>query len=948
MAEHRIQRRLAAILAADMVGYSRLMAADEARTLSRLKALRTDLLDPKIAEHHGRIVKEMGDGLLVEFASAVDAVECTVAIQRAMTEREAQVAEDIRIRYRAGINLGDIVIDGDDIFGDGVNVAARLEGLTEPAGISISGAVYDQVHNKLDLVYEDLGEKSVKNIMEPVRVFRVLPFGRPEVPDSSEAESIYRERLKARYAEDSAYYVPLAGKTTDVVPVHPTKAPRSAGRRRRRAEFEYHEWISVGEDIKQVKLDSLHEAVERYPCVVLLGEPGCGKTTAIEALAYEYSDRPDILPVLLRLDEFAGGASVEDFIIQSWGGSPTAGHWGAPELAANLKAYLEAGKLFFFFDALNEMPVEGYCERCAALREFIDRGSARGNRFLVTCRILDYGEEFSGLQRVEVQPLGDDQIQQFLRNELPESWHDLWQVLRSDDSRHRLLEMARNPYLLTIMIDVFEEDGELSQNRADLMRRFTHIMLEWARAKCPPDRWLDAELQFEALSVMAYEMQARSGFGTKVKTEQVKAVMPRHLQLSPNWPSQPTPPDQVLSLAAGAHIVEMPVDRLTVRFYHQLLQEYFAAHRMLKRDPAELADLWRGPWLETEMPVWTRPENNFEPLPPPPQTGWEETTILAAGLAPANDSELIQTMLRINPVLAGRCLLQGHGRVDPDIRQAVIAQLLAATANPEVALRVRIAAGNLLGDLGDPRLGEMLVVPAGKFFMGEGSERHELFLPDYQLGKYPLTNAEYRRFMDAGGYRDKNWWTEAGWLEIGQNQNQPRFWMDARFNKPNQPVIGLSWYECVAYCRWLSAETGRPYRLPTEAEWEKGARGDDGRVFPWGNEFDPSRLNGGSRRDRQVCASTPVGLYPTGVSPYGLLDCVGNVWEWCATRWKKPFPYDTEQDEWKADYLQGQYLRVLRGGSWYFKSEVTNCTHRFKFQPYGWTDRGGCRLVSPI
>jgi class 3 adenylate cyclase len=214
MAEHRIQRRLAAILAADMVGYSRLMAADEARTLSRLKALRTDLLDPKIAEHHGRIVKEMGDGLLVEFASAVDAVECTVAIQRAMTEREAQVAEDIRIRYRAGINLGDIVIDGDDIFGDGVNVAARLEGLTEPAGISISGAVYDQVHNKLDLVYEDLGEKSVKNIMEPVRVFRVLPFGRPEVPDSSEAESIYRERLKARYAEDSAYYVPLAGKTT--------------------------------------------------------------------------------------------------------------------------------------------------------------------------------------------------------------------------------------------------------------------------------------------------------------------------------------------------------------------------------------------------------------------------------------------------------------------------------------------------------------------------------------------------------------------------------------------------------------------------------------------------------------------------------------------------------------------------------------------------------------
>ena len=160
-----------------------------------------------------------------------------------------------------------------------------------------------------------------------------------------------------------------------------------------------------------------------------------------------------------------------------------------------------------------------------------------------------------------------------------------------------------------------------------------------------------------------------------------------------------------------------------------------------------------------------------------------------------------------------------------------------------------------------------------------------------------MTNVEYRRFIDAGGYRDKRWWTEAGWLEVGQKQDEPRFWQDARFDKPNQPVIGLSWYECVAYCRWLSAETGQFSRLPTEDEWEKGARGADGRVYPWGNELDPSRLNGRGPGDRQVCTSTPVGLYPTGVSPFGLFDCVGNVWEWCATRWKKPFPYDTKHDE---------------------------------------------------
>jgi formylglycine-generating enzyme required for sulfatase activity len=864
-----------------------------------------------------------------------------------MAEREAAVAENIRIRYRAGINLGDIIIDGDDILGDGVNVAARLERLAEPAGISISGAVYDQVHNKLDLAYEDLGEQHLKNIEEPVRVYRVLPFGRPDAADLSHAENDYRERLKARYAEDAAFYVPLAGRTTAADTAPQTKAPRSTGRRGRRAKFEYHEWIPVGEDIKQIRLDSLHEAVEKYPCIVLLGEPGCGKTTAIESLAYGYADQPGRLPVQLRLDEFTGGTSVEDFVVQSWGGSPQAGHWGAPELAAQLENYLEAGKLFFLFDALNEMPLEGYRERCAALRDFIDRGSARGNRFLVTCRILDYGGELTGLQRVEIQPLSDEQIQRFLGNELPERWQALWHMLRRDDSRHRLLEMARNPYLLTIMIDVFEEDGDLSQNRADLMRRFTQIMLEWAKVKCPPEQWLDTELQVEALSVMAYEMQVRSGFGTKVKTEQVKAVMPRELQPDPNWPEKAVPADQVLILAANANIVEMPFDRLTVRFYHQLLQEYFAAHRLLKQDPATLAELWRGPWLESEMPVWIRPENNYEPLPPPPPTGWEETTVLAAGLAPANDSQLVQALLRVNPVLAGRCLLQGHAHADPSTREAVIAELLAAIADPEVALRVRIAAGSALGDLGDPRLGEMVVIPAGDFLMGEGSAQHKVSLPDYRLARYPLSNVEYRRFIDAGGYRENRWWTDAGWLEVGQKQDAPRFWQDARYNKPNQPVIGLSWYECVAYCRWLSAETGELYRLPTEAEWEKGARGDDGRVYPWGNDFDPDRLNGRGPGGHQVFASTPVGLYPTGVSPFGLYDCVGNAWEWCATRWKKPFPYDTEQDEWQANYLKGQNLRVLRGGSWYYKKDVTCCTHRFKFQPFGWNDRGGCRLASP-
>jgi adenylate cyclase len=166
-------RRLAAILAADVAGYSRLMGADEEGTLERLKALRRELVDPKIAEHHGRIVKTTGDGMLVEFASVVDAVRCAVAVQQAMPERDAGVAADSRIELRIGINLGDVIVEGDDLYGDGVNIAARIEALADAGGVFVSNTVHDHVRDRLPSVFEDLGEQQVKNIARPVRVYRV-------------------------------------------------------------------------------------------------------------------------------------------------------------------------------------------------------------------------------------------------------------------------------------------------------------------------------------------------------------------------------------------------------------------------------------------------------------------------------------------------------------------------------------------------------------------------------------------------------------------------------------------------------------------------------------------------------------------------------------------------------------------------------------------------------
>ena len=184
MSEEGLKRRLTTILAADVVGYSRLMAADESGTLAQLKTHRKELIEPKSAEYHGRVVKLKGDGTLMEFGSVVDAVNFAVDFQRAMAGRNVDVPEDRQVTYRIGINIGDIIVEGDDIYGDGVNIAARLEGMAEPGGICVARNVYNQVKSKVEASFEDLGEKEVKNIPEPLRVYRVATERLPSAATS--------------------------------------------------------------------------------------------------------------------------------------------------------------------------------------------------------------------------------------------------------------------------------------------------------------------------------------------------------------------------------------------------------------------------------------------------------------------------------------------------------------------------------------------------------------------------------------------------------------------------------------------------------------------------------------------------------------------------------------------------------------------------------------------
>jgi formylglycine-generating enzyme required for sulfatase activity len=503
------------------------------------------------------------------------------------------------------------------------------------------------------------------------------------------------------------------------------------------------------------------------------------------------------------------------------------------------------------------------------------------------------------------------------------------------------------------MILVFKREGRLGGSPADLLDRSTKAMLERAKRTCPPEKRVDVEVLKEALAHLAFETQEREGSGAKVETVLAMAVLPQQVNLRPNWPPVPSPPDRVLDLAASAHIIEMTGDRSSLSFYHQLLQEYYAACEMLKRDPVRLEKMWRWRcWLEKDMPKWVRPEDDWDPLPPPPQTNWEETTIMAAGLAPENDDRLVKALLEVNPVLAGRCLHEGQAEVVPEIRRVVVDRLLATISNPEVALRVHIAAGEVLGHLGDPRLGVLVTIPAGAFLMGDDEDdnakpQHEVVLPEYQIGKYPVTNTDFKEFVEAGGYTQKHWWTKTGWtLKEEENWTEPRNWGDIRFNKPNQPVVRVSWYECMAYCRWFSAETGQSCRLPSEAEWEKAARGTDGRQYPWGNEFEPQRLNTWEG-DQMVGATTVVGIYPKGKSPYGCLDMAGNVWEWSSTQFRN---YKYNPDDGREDPDTGDdILRVLRGGSWSYYQLDARCSDRFGGFPYDWYNLNGFRVVvSPI
>jgi formylglycine-generating enzyme required for sulfatase activity len=212
----------------------------------------------------------------------------------------------------------------------------------------------------------------------------------------------------------------------------------------------------------------------------------------------------------------------------------------------------------------------------------------------------------------------------------------------------------------------------------------------------------------------------------------------------------------------------------------------------------------------------------------------------------------------------------------------------------------------------------------------------EISKKDYSIAKYPITNAQFAKFIEAGGYKNKQWWTQAGWQQREKdNWTEPRYWGDSKWNGAEQPVVGVSWYESVAFCLWLSETTGEKIMLPTEDQWQYAAQGDDGRTYPWGNDWDCKRCNN-SVKPCDSNVTTPVKQYEgKGNSPFGVVDIAGNVWEWCLT------DYNNKTNDINSDAT----LRVLRGGSWLDVGSVSfRCDYRDWFLPINWLDFGGFRL----
>ncbi len=803
------------------------------------------------------------------------------------------------------------------------------------------------------------------------------------------------------------------------------------------------------------------------PALIVIGPPGSGKSTllrrlemdaAVAALQGEDGETgPVTFHVALNTFRTPGAEPPE---VAEW----LATEWSRrhPHLPS-LPSLLEEGRALLLLDGLNEMPhADGvdYRRRIDRWRHFLQTEVAPrpGNQVVITCRTLDYGQPLSTpelrVPQVRIEPMSDAQIQRFLRAYSPGLAGYLWRNL--EGTPH--LGMLRSPHVLTMLIAEVAARGEIPRGQAALFTAFIRRTLRReveagnplfaaglllserdhlriVQATHWPDPWGLPERGplIPGLSALAFALQARSSMGEHAK------LRARH-EVATAFVDHPHA-EEILHAGVDLNVLEEDPAADEVQFFHHLLQAYFAA-RKLAALPRSGLDFLQRPWraedMEPPLAELLAGLDTADPLPRPRDSGWRETTILAAAMA-AEPEVFVSAVAQRHLTLAGRCAARGEvrARLRPAFVERLRDEIVARSTDPAADLRSRIDAGRVVGALGDPRLGAIdgpdgrsllppwVAIPAGTYPIGtdqtflwagrsfDHGPSHLVTLPAFRIARFPVTNAEWGCFLESGGYEDAQWWegeaaadwrrgkgTAAGiragvrhwrerfrtepelvehfraagtwseergaqwrrWLAMdeadferslretfpGGRLVEPAFWRNRRLSHPSQPVVGICWYEARAYCRWLSAQTGLHVRLPSEVEWEAAARGLTGRLYPYGEIFDPLR---GNSVETHVRTTTPIGVFPEGETPEGVSDLAGNVFEWTSTAFGRDedqegylYPYRSDDGREMLD-TGPEMRRVVRGGSWNSDATLTTATFRVSNHPDRRMSDDGLRLV---
>lgn len=768
-------------------------------------------------------------------------------------------------------------------------------------------------------------------------------------------------------------------------------------------------------------------AEETSHTLVLLGNPGAGKSTLLRRLEMDIASdalrttASRTLTFFVSLAEYGHGdipfENLEtpfEWLSAKWANQ-------CPMLP-DLDTLLHERRMLLLLDALNEMPHadrDDFERRADLWRAFLydyirDRP---GNRALFACRTLDYGAVLSSepypVPQVRLEAMTPEQVRDYLDNYAPEHADLIWDSFHDDPRR---LELFRIPFMLKLLVDRVRLDGRVPQGRAETFNGFVYSLLrrEVVDKKPPaplfrPDGLLTRRdvnqlkrqiapltpyalpehgLLVPSLIALAHAMQARTPGEEKglvaVDIDDAPGLLPQAGERA----------EDVLAAGCAMTVLDQTDDDY-IRYYHQLVQEFFAA-RKLAHEPDP--DLVRVEWrVERVSPTLDEELNRIggsDPLPLLPGTGWEETTVMAAAMS-ADPDAFARGLMDANLPLAGRCAAAPDVNIQDALCDEIRWSLVARTQDAHADLRARIAAGLALGEVGDPRferhtgphgnylLPPLIPIEGGEYTLGsddglydDEEPVHPVTVDAFEMAQFPVTNAEYKLFMDAGGYEDEQWWdTEAAkaWrrgegVKEGENQRwrevrdylksnleqyvkradvtseaaetarqlvalseeefeglleestsdqrymRPAFLDDSAYNSQAQPVVGICWYEARAYCAWLSAQSGRNFRLPTEAEWEAAARGKSARRYPYGPDFDVALSN---TFESHIRRTTPIGVFPGGETPAGLVDMSGNVYDWTTSIYdQERFPYPYRADDGREDSADAAATRVVRGGSW--------------------------------